>query len=83
METDELESRLNQMMGNMMGMQTLLLSVIATSGKRTEILSHFREEAETANAVFIQSRLPDEAIAHFARWVSTTFDMLADDETPL
>jgi hypothetical protein len=77
----ELESRLNQMTGNLMGLQTLLLSVIATSGKRVEIANHFREDAirnlATLNA---ESNLPDETLAFLEHWYATTLEMLVSDE---
>lgn len=81
MENKEVESRLNQLTGNMMGIQTLLLSVIATSGRRTEIANHLREEMARLTAVMnAESSLPDETLQHLEHWLTSTLEMLISDE---
>jgi len=80
-ENKELTSRLNQLTGNVMGVQTLLLSVIATSGRRTEIANHLREEMARLTAVMnAESQLPDETLFHLEHWLNTTLEMLVSDE---
>ncbi|BAK75405.1 hypothetical protein NH8B_0570 [Pseudogulbenkiania sp. NH8B] len=81
MDNKELESRLNQLTGNVMGLQTLLLSVIATSGKRVNIANHFKEEAlRTMATLNAESGLPDEVLGNLERWYATTLEMLISDE---
>lgn len=81
MKNQELESRLNQLAGNIMGVQTLLLSVVATSGKRMEIANHLREEARRTHAVLHgESTMPDETLAALENWYATTLSLLLSDE---
>lgn len=81
MENNETTARLNHLTGNMMGLQALVLSIVATSGRRTEIANHFAEESQRALATFIgESNLPDDAIHHFQHWCETTVAMLMSDE---
>lgn len=81
MNDQNLQSRINQLTGNMMGIQTLLLSVIATSGKRVEIANHLREETDRLTAVLnAESGLPDETLHTLEHWLASTLDMLVSDE---
>lgn len=81
MDNKELESRLNQLTGNLMGVQTLLLSVIATSGRRAEIANHFKEESARMLATMnAESTLEDETLAYLDHWCTTTLDLLVSDE---
>lgn len=81
MDNKEIESRLNQLTGNMMGLQTLLLSVIANSGKRVEIANHFKEDAlRTMATLNAESSLSDETLATLEHWYASTLEMLVSDE---
>ncbi|MCP1290917.1 hypothetical protein HA052_24685 [Chromobacterium haemolyticum] len=81
MDNKEIESRLNQLTGNLMGVQTLLLSVVATSGRRAEIANHFREESARMLATMnAESNLSDETLSYLDHWCTTTLSMLLSDE---
>ena len=81
MDMLEHESRINQLTGNMMGVQMLLLSVVANSGRRVEIANHLQEEARRTLATMNgESALPDEVLHHLENWLTTTVDMLLSDE---
>lgn len=82
METKEIEARINHLTGNIMGLQTLLLSVIATSDKKDDIIKHFIEDARNTHAVLLaESKLPDDTLHQLDSWYATTIQMLLEDQT--
>ena len=81
MQKTDIERRLDQLTGNLMGLQTLLLSVIATSGRRAAIAAHMRQEAEAQLAhLNAESGLPDDVLAYLEHWFATTLAFLDSDE---
>ena len=77
----EIESRLNQLTGNIMGLQTLVLAIISTSDRRQAIAEHLqRDAAMTLAHMNAESRQPDEVLQQMEQWLNTTVEMLLSDE---
>ncbi|OVE45603.1 hypothetical protein [Chromobacterium violaceum] len=81
MENTELESRLNQLYGNYMGLQALIHSMILTSDyrQRQKLLDHFKTESESVRAdMWNESRQADEALHAMENFCNTTIAWLED-----
>jgi hypothetical protein len=77
----EIESRLNQLTGNVMGLQTLILAIISTSDRRQAIAEHLqRDAAMTLAHMNAESRQADETLQQMEQWLNTTIEMLLSDE---
>lgn len=77
---NELESRINQLAGNMLGIQTLLLSIVATSPRRNTIVEHFIAEARHTHATLLaESSMPDEVLHQLDHWYATTVTALMEE----
>ncbi|MDW5417730.1 hypothetical protein R6242_14260 [Iodobacter sp. CM08] len=77
----EIESRLNQLTGNIMGLQTLVLAVVATSGRSQLIAEYLQKETLVTLAnLNAESTQADETLQRMEYWLRTTIDLLLSDE---
>ncbi|MDE1715804.1 hypothetical protein PWG14_25380 [Chromobacterium amazonense] len=80
MENNEIRTRLDILTGNMLGLQTLLLSIVATSAKRDEIIRYFEEEARHTHATLIADPgMSDEVLHQLEQWYATTLTALQSE----
>lgn len=76
---EEIETRLNNITGNMLGIQTLLLALYATSDKKSEIIEHFISDAKNTHAMLIaESTLPDAVLHQLDNWYATTVQTMME-----
>ncbi len=75
----ELESRVNQLTGNMLGIQTLLLALYANHPDKESVIRYFISDAKHTHAMLHgESTLPDEALEYLNHWYTTTASMLLE-----